>query len=359
MSEITRFMISIGQGEPAMMPVRSEERLNSLNMGWFSSAHGRDTVERRAPLLLHGGQGQERVEALQDDGCGSVRVRRHDPEHQAEAMEQRHGQTEPIGLGEFLPLADVEAVVQDVVVGEHHALGEARGARGVLHVDDLVAGEARRGPGQLLVAGVAAEQEQLLGVVHPPVFLRPDEDDALEPGEASALEPAALAGLQLGYQLVDDGHIVDVAEAVDETEGFDIRLLHQVLQLVEPVGGVHRNRDDPDLGCGEEEGEPVGHVGGPDAEVVTLLEADGEQALGEAVHPAIEFRVGKAQIPVGVDHELLVGMPGDLALQDLSERLGDVLHRLSSRNQAGAYTTARIWAGRSPAQCTLWATMLS
>ena len=36
-------------------------------------------------------------------------------------------------------LADVEAVVDEVVVGQHHPLGEAGGAGGVLHVDDVVA----------------------------------------------------------------------------------------------------------------------------------------------------------------------------------------------------------------------------
>jgi hypothetical protein len=33
MSEITRFMISIGQGDPAMIPVRSDDRSNIANMG--------------------------------------------------------------------------------------------------------------------------------------------------------------------------------------------------------------------------------------------------------------------------------------------------------------------------------------
>ena len=40
---------------------------------------------------------------------------------------------------------------------------------------------------ELLVAGVGAEEEQLLGVVHAPVLLRPDEDHALEPREARAM----------------------------------------------------------------------------------------------------------------------------------------------------------------------------
>ena len=37
-SSITRFMISMGQGEPAMMPVRRLVRSNIGNIGWSSSA---------------------------------------------------------------------------------------------------------------------------------------------------------------------------------------------------------------------------------------------------------------------------------------------------------------------------------
>src|SRR5881628_2070011 len=37
-SVITRFITSTGQGAPAMMPVRSEDRSNSANRGWSSSA---------------------------------------------------------------------------------------------------------------------------------------------------------------------------------------------------------------------------------------------------------------------------------------------------------------------------------
>ncbi len=37
-SACTRFITSIGQGLPAMMPVRKVDRSNSLKRGWSSSA---------------------------------------------------------------------------------------------------------------------------------------------------------------------------------------------------------------------------------------------------------------------------------------------------------------------------------
>jgi hypothetical protein len=50
--DCTRFITSIGHGEPAMMPVRRLFRSNSAKRGWSSWAieHGRHAVERRAAL---------------------------------------------------------------------------------------------------------------------------------------------------------------------------------------------------------------------------------------------------------------------------------------------------------------------
>ena len=74
---------------------------------------------------------------------GAVGDAGHDAEDAAEAVEEGDRDAEPVLLGELHALADVEAVVDDVVVGEHDPLGKAGGAGGVLHVDDFVAVEGR------------------------------------------------------------------------------------------------------------------------------------------------------------------------------------------------------------------------
>jgi len=38
-------------------------------------------------------------------------------------LEEGHAQTEPVGVGELLVLADGETVVQDIVMGQQHPLG--------------------------------------------------------------------------------------------------------------------------------------------------------------------------------------------------------------------------------------------
>jgi hypothetical protein len=89
--------------------------------------------------------------------------------------------------------------------------------------------------------------------------------------------------------------------------------------------------------------------------VIAFLKADREKALGEVVHPTDELPVGEAQPPIRVRNELLLGICMRLPLENLREGFSNVLHTA----QDGAYTTARILAGRFPVECTLWATMES
>ena len=59
-------------------------------------------------------------------------------QHHAEAVEHRDLYHHSVGRRKVHPVADAFAVVDDVVVCQHDALREARGAAGVLHVADVV-----------------------------------------------------------------------------------------------------------------------------------------------------------------------------------------------------------------------------
>ena len=69
----------------------------------------------------------------------SVGYAGHEREHHAEAVEERNGDAQPVLMGELHAVAYRLAVVENVVVGEHNALGESRCAGGILDIDDLVA----------------------------------------------------------------------------------------------------------------------------------------------------------------------------------------------------------------------------
>src|ERR1700738_1546654 len=109
----TFFMTSTGQGAPAMIPVRRLLKSNSVRRGLSSSA-----------MNIVGGE----------DHAGAVAGAGEVAEHHPEAVIEGHRDADPVGGCVVEPLADEEAVVEDVVVGEGCALREPGRARGVLGV---------------------------------------------------------------------------------------------------------------------------------------------------------------------------------------------------------------------------------
>ena len=134
----TRFITSIGQGEPAMMPVRSVDRSNSAKRGWSSSAMNMVGTPCR-PVHFSACTVSSTVSGSKpsfgiDDGR-AMREAGQVAQHHAEAVVQRHRDAQPVGRRELHALADEEAVVQDVAMRQRRALGKAGGAAGELDVD--------------------------------------------------------------------------------------------------------------------------------------------------------------------------------------------------------------------------------
>ena len=182
-------------------------------------------------------------------------------------MEQRHTDTELVILREAHILAREVAVVRNAVVRQHNALGESRGATGVLHVADIVARHLALHLIQRLVLNVLSQQQQLSGIIHTTIFLHTDVDNALQIREALAVQMTALAGLQFGQHRICHVDIITVPCSVCNTQNLHIGVLTQILQFVLFVVGVYRHKYGTYLGGSVEEGQPVGHIGGPDTDV--------------------------------------------------------------------------------------------
>ena len=96
----------------------------------------------------------------------SVGYAGHEREHHAEAVEERNRDAQPVVVGELHAVAYRLAVIENVVVGEHNALGESRRAGGVLNIDDLVAVARVAYRLKLLDGGFLGESIELLPVDH-------------------------------------------------------------------------------------------------------------------------------------------------------------------------------------------------
>ena len=69
---------------------------------------------------------------------------------------------------------------------------------------------------------------------------------------------------------------------------------------------------------------PLGVVGGPDADVLALFDADGHQAAGHALDLGMELPVGEPVAGGGVDQGLAVGVAVGLLVQDVTDGGGGI-----------------------------------
>src|SRR5436190_21669229 len=89
----------------------------------ISDEHRRHPVKRRAALRLDGFERGERLEALaRIHHRRAMRQAAEIADHHAKAVVKRHWDAHAVTLGELHRLAEEEAVVEDVVVGERRAL---------------------------------------------------------------------------------------------------------------------------------------------------------------------------------------------------------------------------------------------
>ena len=180
---------------------------------------------------------------------------------------------------------------------------------------------------ELLVRHMLAQQHYLLGGEHTAVLLLSDVDHILEEREGLGFKMSPLVVVHLGHQSLGHGHIVVVPVAVGEAQGGYVRLLHKVLKLVKLVHCVHCYKDCTDPGTGEEEGKPVRHIGCPHSYVVAPLYSYSQKSLCQKVHTVVELGIGKAQVPVRVDQELVLRVFFSLVSEHLAQ--SHIKHGLS------------------------------
>ena len=103
--------------------------------------HGGYAIDGRTPFFMYRGEYHEGVELLDHYLRTAVCQTVHRGQYHAEAMEQGHTDAKLVVLRKSHVFAREVAVVGNTEVGQHHALGESRGATGVLHVAYIVAAD--------------------------------------------------------------------------------------------------------------------------------------------------------------------------------------------------------------------------
>ena len=104
----------------------------------FGDKHRGHTIEGRTTFLMNGGQHHQRIKLLYHHLRTAMCQTVHRSEYHTKAVEQRYTDTEFIVLRKAHVLTSEIAIISDVIVCQHHTLGEASRTRGILHVADIV-----------------------------------------------------------------------------------------------------------------------------------------------------------------------------------------------------------------------------
>ncbi len=292
--------------------------------------HGRHAVERGATFLIHGAHDLHGRKGFQQDHGRPVVDAGHDPEHAAEAVEKRDGQADTVQLGKFLMKADPVAVVDDIDVGEHHALGKARGPGRILHVHHVIGRNGSLAPLISLVAHVSGQAEDLGQGIHAPVFFGPQKEDPLEVGQGFHLQHTAFLAAQLGDDLIGGGDEVVIPHPFNNEEIFGFGLLEQIEEFRIAVVGVYGDEHRADARGSKHERQPMRDVGSPDGDLFSLLYAESHEPPSHRIHTVGEFRPRLTQVAIRMDNGVVVGKTGGGIFQKLAQRQllhGKLFHR--------------------------------
>jgi len=297
----------------------------------FGNKHGGNAVNCRTFFLLDGLQDLERVEDFHRDHGGAMGHAGHDRQNGAKAVEKWNRNAESVPVGELHAFANVEAVVDQVVMGEHDPLGKAGSAGGVLHVDDIMPVQGRLNPCQFAVGHLFPHGDDLFKVDHAGGCFFADEHHGFENRQLRTVEFPCFGGCQFRHHLVQRGHIIGVLPGIDHEEGGGIGLFKKILQLRRLVSGVDRYQNGADLGACELQYNPLRDVVGPDGDVVTFFDSHGKEPLGDLPAEVAELPVAVAEAPFRIDQGVISGeFSGDIFQQSAYGKFNLLRHQSTS-----------------------------
>ena len=187
-----------------------------------SDKHRRHTVEAGDALVVYagerglGGEVRNRTESTAVSHHGGHR------EYHSEAMEHRYLYHHTVCGGQIHSVTDGLTVVDDIAVGEHNALGEARCTRGVLHITYVVGSDEGRTAAYLLTRNERGAREHLLPI-ETSVHSKADGNDVTKEGQILRIEGlSGLEGLELGTELLYDLLVVDILTILNHNESVTV-----------------------------------------------------------------------------------------------------------------------------------------
>ena len=224
----------------------------------FRHIHGRNSIDRSGALVVNCLERGARVKGPTGKNDGRAGIQRgHGADDATIAVEQGHRNHNLVLLGIVESLREKLPVVDDVVMGEQHALGQSSSAAGVLDVGHVVRGDVIR------QTALGVEQRRPLG--------RIKVDGVLE-REIKPVTRAAQNLLVIGSLVL-----------VPKEESLHARALQSELKFVGAVRGIHVDQRRSGPCAAHVHHDPLDAVGGPEAHAVATADAQRPEPARHAV----------------------------------------------------------------------------
>ena len=281
--------------------------------------HGRDTVEAGNPFLVDTCQGVlGREIGKRTERCSVGHGGGHGEDH-AETVEHGNLDHHAVRGGKAHPVADTFAVIDDVVMGQHDALGEAGGAGSILHIAHIIRFHAFRHRCQRLIGnGISAAHRLLKGEAS--ALGETDGNDIPEEGQPLAVQRfAGLRYRNLRAELIDNCAVIAVQRTFNHDQRMRIALAKQVIGFMDFIGGIDGYKHGADSGGCPESDIPCGDIRGPYCHLGAGLDSQGNQGFGKTVDIIAEFGIGTDVIQRCVLECVLIRELFRHAVQDLPE----------------------------------------
>ena len=229
--------------------------------------HRRHTIKRGAAFRgdrLEGGQRVERIGRI--DHGRTVGHSRQIADHHAETVVERHRNTDAVSLAVFQRLAQKEAVVENVVVGERCTLGGAGGARSKLDVDRVIELERRGQRFDGRVTRLCPHRHHIRKGIGAGDVRFTNLNNGLQMRQGFRRKFSRRGAVDLRRKLAQHAEIVTGLEPHRRHQRRAFDLVQGIFEFGQAIGRVDIDQHQAGLGRGELGDRPFRTIGRPDTD---------------------------------------------------------------------------------------------
>ena len=243
--------------------------------------HRGDSIDSRTTLLLYKLQCLKGIKTLHYDHRRAVIYTVEGTHDTPETMEKRYLDQETILLGHAHNVTHHPRVVDNIMMRQHYPFREPGRPGGILHIDHVVYINRHFTIPQLFIRNRSARPHDIIKTARSPLtpFISYTYN-ILERREPIRSYLLHIGAFDFRHHLPYNTRKTRSSVFLDMDQRCRIRLVEDIFQFMRLVIGIDRDQDGSDHPETELQVQPLWNIGGPDRNMITLLDTDRHETLG-------------------------------------------------------------------------------